>query len=216
MAKKVNLIGKRFGRLTVKRYLDKEEREYRLNTWECHCDCGNLKEVSTSHLKNGNVVSCGCIKDESYVLNKMSGSPTYSSYHAMVLRCSGYDQNYTEKDRKICERWLEPNGQGFLNFLEDMGERPESTTLERSNNTLDYTPDNCIWDTKSNQAYNRDLFKNSTSGKTGVSYDKSKDSWTAYINKNKERFYLGNFSTFEEAVAARQSAEIELYSKPKE
>lgn len=97
MAKKVNLIGERFGRLTVKRYLDKEEREYRLNTWECYCDCGNLKEVSTSHLKNGNVVSCGCIKDESYVLNKMSGSSTYSSYHAMVLRCSGYDQNYTEK-----------------------------------------------------------------------------------------------------------------------
>lgn len=121
-----------------------------------------------------------------------------------------------KKGRKICERWLEPNGQGFLNFLEDMGERPEGTTLERSNNTLDYTPDNCIWDIKSNQAYNRDLFKNSTSGKTGVSYDKSKNSWTAYINKNKERFYLGNFSTFEEAVAARQFAEIELYSKPKE
>jgi hypothetical protein len=33
-----------------------------MHFWECLCDCGNLKVVSSDNLVNGGTKSCGCIK----------------------------------------------------------------------------------------------------------------------------------------------------------
>ena len=54
-----NLIGQRFGFLTVIALTEKSNYEGRL--WECQCDCGNKKLVSTYSLTAGRVRSCGCI-----------------------------------------------------------------------------------------------------------------------------------------------------------
>lgn len=54
-----DLIGKRFRKLTVLRATS--ERKNHHIVWECLCDCGNTIMVSASHLKNGNVGSCGCL-----------------------------------------------------------------------------------------------------------------------------------------------------------
>lgn len=216
MAKKVNLQGARFERLTVLSFIPPPDRSYFLNTWLCSCDCGSIIEASTSHLKNGNVKSCGCLKNETFVNNKLSSGLTYSSWHAMIVRCAGSDENYVEKGRKVCERWLEPNSKGFLNFLEDMGERPQGLTLERKDNSLDYFPENCKWDTVGNQCYNRDIFKNSTSGRTGIHQRKDNGSWKCYINVGGKRINLGTFDNFEDALKARETAELEYYGFIKE
>lgn len=54
-----NLIGKRFGLLTVvkRTVLDK----WKHIQWECVCDCGGVKTVTTGTLNYGNVKSCGCL-----------------------------------------------------------------------------------------------------------------------------------------------------------
>jgi 5-methylcytosine-specific restriction endonuclease McrA len=55
---KENLIGQRFGLLTVRRL-----SEFRRNLgrqWECLCDCGGIRLVTTSHLKDNSVRTCGC------------------------------------------------------------------------------------------------------------------------------------------------------------
>lgn len=61
-----NLVGKRFGRLTVLRL--SETRQYRDKlSWECVCDCGGTKLVATSNFRC--TKSCGCLKKEMAGIN---------------------------------------------------------------------------------------------------------------------------------------------------
>lgn len=57
---KVNLIEKRFGKLTVIK--ETEQRKYDKVVWECRCDCGNIVFLNTTQLTQGNNISCGCQK----------------------------------------------------------------------------------------------------------------------------------------------------------
>ena len=61
MPKKLNLIGKKFGRLTVLKEDIKLSKEKKLSYWICQCDCGNYKTVSSTNLIQKRVYSCGCI-----------------------------------------------------------------------------------------------------------------------------------------------------------
>lgn len=57
-----NLVGKKFGKLTVLEY-DKvigKGHTY----WKCQCDCGTIKSIRKDGLISGAVVSCGCFHKE--------------------------------------------------------------------------------------------------------------------------------------------------------
>lgn len=85
-----------------------------------------------------------------YDLNR---SGTRLSWQSMKNRC--YNKNYSDyynwggRGIKVCTRWLK-----FEHFLEDMGERPDGTSLDRINNALGYEPGNCRWATPKEQARN--------------------------------------------------------------
>ena len=78
-------------------------------------------------------------------------SPTYIVWATMIARCTrdtnASFKHYGAKGITVCERWLK-----FENFLEDMGERPVGLTLDREDTTKGYTPDNCRWATRKEQA----------------------------------------------------------------
>jgi hypothetical protein len=83
------------------------------------------------------------------------GTPTYKSYHNMKCRCNLLTDEWHHQyyyNIEICDRWIERNG--FANFLEDMGERPVGTTLDRIDNNKGYSPDNCRWATNEDQMRN--------------------------------------------------------------
>lgn len=55
-----NLLGKKIGRLTVKKFLGKNEEG--LFIWECECECGNVIIAPTRNLNREHIKSCGCLK----------------------------------------------------------------------------------------------------------------------------------------------------------
>ena len=68
----IDLTGKRFGKLTVIKKLDKVKNGS--TVWLCQCDCGNQKEATTKDLNGNRVTSCGCLKgNHSYLVGKRFG-----------------------------------------------------------------------------------------------------------------------------------------------
>ena len=56
----INLTNKRFGKLIAIEPTEKRTSDGRV-IWKCKCDCGNIKEVSSHTLTQGEIISCGCI-----------------------------------------------------------------------------------------------------------------------------------------------------------
>jgi hypothetical protein len=159
-----NLVGKTFGRLTVKRKL-------REDVYECACECGHKVEAWRGCLQNV-LIDCGCHSRLSktygfhcrYFLSrkgkhKCKCSPEYWSWKNARERCQiptlPVFQFYGELGVKFCARWSEENGIGFANFLADMGPRPAGMTLDRKNPFGDYEPENCKWSDAVEQGWNK-------------------------------------------------------------
>jgi hypothetical protein len=84
----------------------------------------------------------------------MAGTPTYFSWEGMIQRCTNRRypkwENYGGRGITVCDRW-----KSFVNFLADMGERPDGKTLDRIDNDGNYEPDNCRWATLQEQRANQ-------------------------------------------------------------
>lgn len=59
---RANLVGRVFGDMTV--LADAGNNKHGQSTWLCLCACGKNKVVGISHLKDGHVQSCGCLRSK--------------------------------------------------------------------------------------------------------------------------------------------------------
>ena len=69
--------------------------------------------------------------------------------------------------------------------------------------------------TRKQNMENQALHCNNASGFRGISWHKANEKWTAYVNHNGKRFYLGIYSSVTEAVAVVRAKRDELFTHHK-
>jgi hypothetical protein len=146
------------------------QKASRVNYWKCQCACGVEKEVFVGSLANGASTSCGCYSAEvagerstKHGLSKNGArSKMYAVYSAMLNRCYNKNQrsfqDYGARGITVCDRWRYGDGakQGLVCFVTDMepGYSP-GLQIDRVDNDKGYSPDNCKWSTRIEQAHNK-------------------------------------------------------------
>lgn len=205
-----DITGKVSGRLTAIKSLDKSPNGDFY--WECLCECGQTTKVTIGNFNFGHTRSCGCLGDA----HPYSGTPTHQSWKKMLDR-TRYEEYYEwHGDVSVCDSWNTQKGGSFDNFFNDMGERPEGTSLNRINGSKIYSPVTCEWATYSVQSYDQRMKSTNTSGRTGVRWREERGVWEARISKDDKKTIVYYGPSFEDACKARAQAEIELYGFTKE
>lgn len=150
-------IGMVFSRLKVSSFSHSKKRltgySYR-HYYVCKCECGNTITTEWGNLTSGDTKSCGCIPVGAFK-HGLRYSREYNIWCSMISRCENKNnpvyKHYGARGIKICDSWRKD----FLSFFNDMGTSPSSKhSIGRKNNDGNYEPDNCRWETQSEQMYN--------------------------------------------------------------
>lgn len=162
---RIDLTGKRFGRLVVESY---GETRGKIAYWKCRCDCGSTKLISSGSLRTGDSNSCGCLKREQTVDRNTKHSLDqrgkrnrfYKVWLAMKNRCLNQKckdyQNYGGKGITVCDEWIN-NPAAFVKWCEEQPKPEKRALLDRRDGTKGYSPENCRFLSDAESVRNRSM-----------------------------------------------------------
>lgn len=227
MGKFIDLTGQRFGKLVVKERALKDGHKGAY--WLCQCDCGKTAIVAGSKLRSGHTQSCGCLQRErTSKANKKFN--TFRTVGGIVyVKMSNtekemlVDSDIWEKLKNYC--WYE-NTLGYA-ASKDYGAKkcilfhvtafpncPRGLVRNHiDGNKLNNQRKNIRVIPQEKNCKNQVREKATSSGRNGVSFDSHKKKWNSYITLNGNRKNLGYFQNLDDAIKAREEAEIEYFGE---
>lgn len=153
-----DLTGRVFGLWTVEGFDSLNERGKAM--FRCVCWCGKTGVIDGASLSRGHSRSCGCLRDkivsQANTKHGKWGTDVYGIWCGIKKRTENPDYcdypRYGGRGIGISKEWSE----SFTRFADDMGPRPTNKhTVDRINNSLGYSKENCRWATYKQQARNR-------------------------------------------------------------
>lgn len=163
MPKLENMIGKKYGRLTI---VSQAEGNFKTRgrRWMCECECGNIVgPISTSSFNWGSTHSCGCLNAERTAkratIHGLSGTKFYQLWFRIKQRC--YSKNRHNYERYggrgiyMYDGWID-DPESFIKYVEALENSDDDTrTLDRIDNEEGYIPGNLRFATIMEQATNK-------------------------------------------------------------
>lgn len=206
----------------------------------CKCDCGTTRSVRYKNLK-GCSQSCGCLKNEQSVINGKKNK-RYNKYDlsgdfGVGWTNGGYEFYFDLDDYELIKDYCWHKHQdGYLRTRYDYYINEEGKVknkyilmhrlimcgfdkdLKKEVDHIDGSPNNNLRSnmrivTHSQNMKNIKLYKDSKSGKQGVTFDKKYKKWKAAIRSDAAIIHLGTFDNKEDAIKARVEAEIKYYGE---
>lgn len=164
MKRRIDIVGKRYGRLTVIEYgpdwLDRKGKHWGRSY--CQCDCGMRVLVRDSSLRSGLTVSCGCYnRERAASIHRTHGfshkDPLYTVWKGIRERCTNPRQiknwrHYGGRGITVCREW--DDFMSFRTWALSHGWR-RGLQIDRIDNDKGYSPDNCRCVTGSENCKNR-------------------------------------------------------------
>lgn len=153
----IDLSGNRYNRLLV---IERAPNKGRNTMFRCQCDCGKIKDIGASNLKNNGTKSCGCL-DMEVLMNrnvKHSGKGTrlYRIWKGIRNRCNNVNNkdyhHYGGRGISVCNEWSDFTvfrDWAFANGYCDV------LTIDRIDNDGNYEPLNCRWTDMKTQRINQ-------------------------------------------------------------
>lgn len=191
---------------------EKSKNKNHYAIYECP-ECGKHFRCSVHNEVSGKTHSCGCMKyrwiSERESVHGKTGTRLYLTWKNMKQRCSNNNRHdyvyYGGRGISVCAEWVN-DFQLFYDWSMAHG-YSDGLTLDRKNNDLNYTPDNCEWITFDENKRKRTIYKSNTSGFKGVSLSRGR--WIARIQCNSTRIQVGAFLSAVEAAMAYNKYVIE-------
>lgn len=155
MSERINMVGWRFGRLTVIGFDGLDNRGAAL--WRCRCDCGTERTIRGGRLRSGTSKSCGCLRKELMTTHGGTNTRLYNIWEAMRGRCNNPNnkcyKDYGGRGITVCDEW-KSDFTAFRDWALQHGYQ-DDLSIDRIDNDKGYTPENCRWATAEQQSNNR-------------------------------------------------------------
>ena len=177
--------------------------------------CGNEFKAQVYHINRGDIISCGCYRASKLLKRNKTHELRYTRLYRIWIDIKNRTLNPKNKAYKdyggrgitICDEWKN-DVKSFYDWAISNGYSDE-LSIDRIDNDVGYSPENCRWATSTIQARNQRIPKNNKSGYRGVCYHKDNNKYIAQICVNKKNINLGYFQTADEGAIAYNNYIIE-------